>query len=297
MVIAKAHSMKAKGIITAIVIGIAVLSATAAGIGIFSEGGPGPSSVVSVRGLEVQLYGKGVYHDMSAEVAPQGIAHDVVTLFFGIPLLLISLFIFRRDSLKGKILLTGVLGYFLTTYMFFTLMAMYNQLFLLWVVILSLCFHGFFVMFSGLKDDEVARSISSRFPSRWLGGFLIFCAVSIGLLWLSVVVPPAVGGTIPVQVEHYTTLVVQALDLSIGLPAAFIAGILVLKKRSFGYKLASVYIVFLSLLMTALSAKIIAMASLGFSVVPAIFIIPAFVIISVWLAVVTIHRINEPAAR
>jgi hypothetical protein len=286
--------MNHKRIITIIVIAISVLSAVAASIGIFSKGGPGPSTIISVRGAEVQLYGKGVYHHMSAEVAPQGVAHDVVTLFLAIPLLIFSLTFYRQGSLKGKIVLTGILGYFLTTYMFFTLMAMYNQLFLLWVLILSLCFHAFYIMFSGLKEEEFTGNVTSQIPSRWLGGFLIFCSVSIGLLWLSIVVPPALTGTIPIQVEHYTTLIVQALDLAIGLPVAFIAGILVIKRKGFGYKLAAVYIVFLSLLMCALSAKVIAMASLGFNVVPAIFIIPAFAVVSVLLTIICVKKINEP---
>jgi uncharacterized membrane protein len=178
--------------------------------------------------------------------------------------------------------------------MFFTLMAMYNQLFLLWVLILSLCFLVFYIMFSGLKEEEFTENITSRIPSKWLGGFLIFCSVSIALLWFSIVVPPALTGTIPPQVEHYTTLIVQALDLAIGLPVAFIAGVLIIKKKAFGFKLAAVYIVFLSLLMCALSAKVIAMAFLGFNVVPAIFIIPAFAVVSVLLSIICVKKINEP---
>jgi hypothetical protein len=286
--------MKEKRLITILVITIAVLSSVAASIGVFSKGGPGRSTIISVRGQEVQLYGKGVYHHMSAEVAPQGIAHDIVTLFLGIPLLIISLVFYRRGSLKSKVLLTGLLGYFLTTYMFFTLMAMYNQLFILWVIILSLCFHSFFIMFSGIREEEFSGNVCLQIPSKWLGIFLIFCAISIGLLWLSIVVPAAINGTIPTQVEHYTTLIVQALDLAIGLPVAFIAGVLVINKRAFGFKLASVYIVFLSLLMIALNAKIVALASLGFNVVPVIFIIPAFAIISILLAIITLKKINEP---
>jgi hypothetical protein len=293
-VFAQKDSMKEKRLITVIVIAIAALSSLAAAIGIFSNAGPGPSTFISVRGQEVQLYGVGIYHHMSAEVAPQGIAHDVVTLFLGVPLLITSLVFYRRGTLKGQILLSGILGYFLTTYMFFTLMAMYNQLFLLWVIILSLCFHGFYIMFSGIKEEKFSAYVISDLPFRWLGVFLIFCAVSIGLLWLSIVAPSVINGTIPTQVEHYTTLVVQALDLAIGLPVAFIAGIYVLKRKSFGFKLGSIYIVFLSLLMTALSAKIIAMSYSGFNVVPVIFVIPTFTIISILLTMATFKKIHEP---
>lgn len=286
--------MHNKTTLTILTLLIAILAAIAASIGIFSGGGPGPSTITSVRGEEVTLYGKGAYYHMSAEVAPQGIAQDVVTLFIGIPLLLFSLVLYRKGSLRGKVLLAGTLGYFLITYLFFTMMAMYNQLFLLWVVLLSLCFHAFYISFKTLDEQELTSRTEHKQPVKLIGGFLIFCSVSIGLLWLSIVVPPAVSGIIPKEVEHYTTLVVQALDLSILLPTAFIAGILLIKKESFGYKISAIYLVFLSILMTALSAKIIAMASLGYNVIPVIFIIPSFNILSILCTVITIKNIARP---
>jgi hypothetical protein len=278
--------------LTVLVLSIAVLAGVAAAIGIFSKEGPGPSTVTSIRGHQVTLYGKGVYHHMSAEVAPQGIAQDVVTLVIGVPLLLISLLLFRKGSLKGQVLLVGTLGYFLTTYMFFTMMAMYNQMFLIWVLILSLSFFAFYIAFSSLDEKAVIDDMKPAYPVKFVGGFLIFCAIAIGLLWLSIVVPPALTGGIPVQVEHYTTLVVQALDLAIGLPAAFIAGALLIKRRPFGYKLSAVYLVFLSILMTALSAKVIAMASLGYNVVPVVFIIPTFNVISILCTAITLRDLT-----
>jgi hypothetical protein len=273
--------MKNKNIITCISILIVILSAFAAAVGIFSKGGPGPSKFMSVRGNEVELYGKGVYHQMSAEVAPQGIAQDVVTLFIAIPLLLISLCLARSGSMRGKVMLAGTLGYFLVTYSFFTLMAMYNELYLLWVLLLSLSFFGFLSALRSVNALGLYAAIDPRLPARFIGGFLMFTAIAIGFLWLSIVGPSAITGIIPVEVEHYTTLVVQALDLSILLPASFIAGLLLYKRQALGFKLAAVYIVFLSILMSALTAKVIAMASLGYNVIPVIFIIPAFNIISI----------------
>jgi hypothetical protein len=45
-------------------------------------------SYTSIRGQQVMIYGKGVYQHMSADVAPQGIAQNVVTPAIGIALLL-----------------------------------------------------------------------------------------------------------------------------------------------------------------------------------------------------------------
>jgi hypothetical protein len=285
--------MNNKNTITILCISIALLSVFATSKGIFSDEDKEPKTITSVRGHVVKLYGKGIYHHMSAEVAPQGIAQDIITLFIAIPLLLISLASYRKGSLRGKVILTGSLAYFLVTYLFFTMMAMYNQMFLAWVILLSLSFHAFYLAFESIGIVELQLNTKPRHPVRFVGGFLMFCAVSIGLLWLSIVIPPAMEGTVPLQTEHYTTLVVQALDLSIALPVAFIGGLMLYKKKPFGYKLAAVYTVFLSILMTALSAKVIAMALLGYNVIPVIFIIPAFNILSAICAVLSIRNIHQ----
>lgn len=268
--------MENKTRMTWLIVCIAALAAAVSSYGIFSSGGPGPSTVTSVRGMEITLYGEGAYRDMSAQVAPQGIAQDYVTLFVAVPLLLISLYLYRKDSLRGKILLTGTTGYLLVTYLFFTLMAMYNVLFLPWVLLLSLCFFTFLLLFRSLDAAAMHAAMHTRLPARFIGGFLMFSSISIGLLWLSIVLPHAVRGTIPPETEHYTTLVVQALDLAILLPAAFISGRLLYRRTEEGLRAGAVYLIFLTLLMTALTAKVIAMGLLGYSIIPVVFIIPTF---------------------
>jgi hypothetical protein len=269
--------MKNKSILTALVGCIAVLSGIAATLGIWSEDGAGSYQYNSIRGKVITIYGKGLYQHMSAEVAPQGIAQDYVTLFAAIPLLLISLHLARTGSLRARFLLAGTLGYFLVTYLFYLVMGMYNYMFLAYVVLLACSFFAFLLTMYTLSNDNLPASFRPSTPVKAIGGFLIFNAVCIALLWLSIIVPPLLDGTIiPPEVEHYTTLIVQGLDLSVLLPAAFVSGWLLIRKRTSGYLYAPVYLGFLSLLMAALLAKIAAMGMLGFNIVPAVFIIPIF---------------------
>jgi hypothetical protein len=118
--------MKQKSTVTVLGLFIALVATVATSMGIFSTGGPGNYEHTSIRGKVVAIYGKGLYKHMSAEVAPQGIAQDYVTLFIGVPLLLISLFLARSGSLKGRFWLAGTLAYFLVTYLFYTVRSMYN---------------------------------------------------------------------------------------------------------------------------------------------------------------------------
>lgn len=290
--------MKHQTAITTLVIIIVLLSGVAASIGIFSTGGPGPQSYETIRGITVTLHGYGIYRHMSQEVAPQGIAQDYVTLLIGVPLLVISLIAARKGSLRGKFLLAGTLTYFLVTYLFYLVMAMFNALFLVYIALLGTSFFAFSLALLNFDVSALPEAFSSKLPRRSAASLLLFIAGSIALLWFGIVVPPLIDGSIiPPQVEHYTTLVVQGLDLGLLLPAAFVTSILLFRKRPFGYLFGPVYFVFLSVQMTALIAKIIAMGLRGENIVPVVFIIPVFAVAAILSSAALLRSIVPVDAR
>ena len=260
---------------------IAAVAAIASGAGIFTRGGPGTFAHESIRGESVAIYGKGLYRDMSAEVAPQGIAQDVVTLFVAIPLLLISLRLAQAGSLRAQLLLGGTVAYFVVTYLFYLVMAMYNAMYLGYVILLGASVFTLAMVVARIEVRSLPGLFEARAPSRGAGIFLIANSAAIALLWLGVVLPPILTGeVVPRQVEHYTTLVVQGLDLSVLLPLGALSGWLLFKKRPLGFLLGPIYLVFLALLMTALTAKIVALGFLGYSIIPVIFIIPTLNVVA-----------------
>jgi hypothetical protein len=231
---------------------------------------------------------------MSAEVAPQGIAQDYVTLFIAVPLLIAALGWSRGGSIRARLFLTGTIGYLLVTYLFYLVMGMYNALFLLYAFLLCVSFFAFLLAIGSFSLEQLVERFRIQTPTNTLGGFLVCNALAIAALWLSIIVPPLMDGSIiPVQVEHYTTLIVQGLDLGILLPAAAISGILLVRKHPLGYLWASVYFVFLSLLMTALTAKVLAMKMLGQDVIPVIFIIPTFNLIAIICTILVLRNIRD----
>jgi len=273
---------------------ITVLAGVSAATGIFSSGGTGTFQYESIRGATVDIYGKGVYRHMSADVAPQGIAQDVITLFVAIPALLVSFVLANRGSLRARFWLAGILGYFLVTYLFYLVMGMYNVLFLAYVVLLGSSFFAFAICLMSFEAYNLPEMFSDDIPRKSASGFLIFNTVSIALLWLGVVVPPLLDGSvIPPQTEHYTTLIVQGLDLALLLPICFVSAILFLKHRPMGYLLAPIYLVFLTLMMMALTAKIIAMGMLGQEIFPVIVIIPSFMVAAGFFAWKVLAGVRE----
>ena len=265
-----------------LVILIALLASIATITGITSSDGPGKYNYTSIRGEDVTVYGQGLYKHMSADVAIQGIAQDYITLFAGVPLLLISLFFALSGSLKGRFLLAGVLNYFFITYLFYMNMAMYNQFFLVYIVLTGLSFFAFAISVLSIGVKDLPEKFRNQTPIRFVGIILIINSILIALLWLSMVVPPLLDKTIyPDAVDHFTTLTVQGFDLSLLLPISFVGGWLLLRRNSYGYLISTVTIIFLSILMTALIAKIIAMANAGVNEIPAVFIIPSITIVAI----------------
>lgn len=280
--------------ITVLVLLIVALALPATLAGILSNEGPGHYDYQSIRGETVIIWGKGIYQHMSKELAPQGIAQDYVTLIIGIPMLLISLYLTRKGLNKGRLLLAGTLGYFLVTYLFFMIMGMYNQFFLAYVILTGLSFFALMLMLLSFDVKKMPQAYSSKFPARILGGFLVFNSLAIAMLWLQVVVPPVLSGTFPQEVEHYTTLIVQGMDLSILLPLSFIAGLMLLKKKPLGYLAAPVYINFLYILMTALTGKIISQFFIGVEVpVPVITVISVFNLTTIITAILVTRSVKE----
>lgn len=285
--------MKNKKIISILVVLICIVSAIAALVGIISNDGTGKYAYQTIRGQEIVVYGKGLYKDMSADVAVQGIAQDWITLLVGIPLLLVSLCYARKNSKRALLVLSGTLGYFLVTYLFYMAMAMYNKMFLAYVLLLGMSFFAFVLNLFSFDIGIFKSYFKSERVMKYAGMFLMINSGLIALLWLSIVLPPFFDGTVvPKQVEHYTTLIVQGFDLGLLLPVAFVSGSLAFKRNAYGYFYTTINVVLLSILMIALTSKILFMANAGQNVIPVIFIIPTIGLFAIGFSISIIKNIK-----
>ncbi|HEX7713527.1 MAG TPA: hypothetical protein VF531_05865, partial [Bacillota bacterium] len=238
-------------------------------------------------------YGKGLYRNDSVSAASQAIAQDVVTLIVGIPLLILGLYLSGKGSLKGKLLLTGTLGYFLYTYTSYSFLAMYNPFFLIYVILMSASFFAFTLAMLSFDVGKLSADFGPKLPVKFIGGFSIFLGVIIALMWLGRIQPSLVSGVPPLGLEHYTTLIIQALDLGFIVPAALVAGVLVIRRKPFGYLLASVIIIKGITLLTAISAMLIGQIRAGIKVGPAETIIfPIFNVIAIYCLVLILKNVR-----
>lgn len=255
--------MKYKKVINLLVFLIIILSIFSSIVGTFSKAGPGEYQIETFRGETIKIYGKGLYRDNSISAVSQGIAQDIVTLILGVPLLFISLYKMNRGSLKAKLLLTGTLGYFLYTYISYVFLWMYNSMFIVYVILMSASFFAFTLSIMSYDIESLSYKFNKKTPVKFLGGFQIFLGIAIFLLWIGRIIPSLLDGDIPVGLEHYTTLVIQALDLGFLVPIAIISGLLLIKKKPFGYLLSCVVITKGFTMAVAISAMIIAQYLVG----------------------------------
>ncbi|MDF2787269.1 MAG: hypothetical protein K0S80_367, partial [Neobacillus sp.] len=172
-------------------------------------------------------------------------------------------YLYRKDSLKGSLLLTGTLGYFLYTYASYSFLSMYNSMFLIYVALMSASFFAFILMMMSFDVENLPLFFSEKMPVKFLGGFLLFVSFVFGMMWTGKLGFPLLSSTPPADLQHYTTFVIQALDLGFVVPAGLLAGILLIMRKPFGYLLAPVIIIKEITLLTALTAMILLQLKAG----------------------------------
>ncbi|MCR3760175.1 hypothetical protein KYB31_14445 [Clostridium felsineum] len=285
--------MKYKNYVSILVIFILVLSLFASIIGIFSTGEGRMHTIISLYGQKIILYGKGIYKNDSVSVATQGIAQDMVTVILGIPLLIVSLIFYRKKSLRGHLFLCGTLAYFLYTYTSYTFLWMYNSLFLIYVSLMSISFFAFVLTIITVDMKNLPKYFSEKFPVKCFGIFYIFLGVLISFLWLQRILQPLITNTIPISLEQYTTLPIQALDLAFVVPLSIIAGIFIIKQKSLGYLLSSIITIKGVTMFTSITAMIVSeiISGIKLSIIE-ILVFPLFNLAIIYLAFSLMKNIN-----
>lgn len=218
---------------------IGALALIAAGLGLFDPRPGQPIPYTNHRGESVTLNGQGLYYYDTVSSAAQMQANDLITLIVGLPLLAISTWLAFRGSLRGRLLLTGTLGFFLYTYMSMATLTAYNALFLVYVALFTLGLYAFILSMMSIDLASLPSHFSEKLPRGWIAALMFAVGGFLALAWLGRILTPLMQGVDP-ALENTTTLVIQFMDLSLIAPAAILGGILLLRRNAWGYLLASV---------------------------------------------------------
>lgn len=218
---------------------ISLLALFAVLMGLFYRTSGQPYPFISFRGESVMINGHGLYFYDTVSTAAQMQANDLITLVVGLPLLIISTWLALRGSLRGRLLLSGTLGFFLYTYMSMSMLTAYNSLFLVYVALFGLSLYAFILSMLSFDLAELPRHFSPHLPRGWIAGVLFAMGGFLFLAWMGRIIPPLIQNTTP-ALENTTTMVIQVMDLVLIMPLAILSGILLLRRTAWGYLLASV---------------------------------------------------------
>jgi len=241
---------------------IGLLAMFAASMGLFYQKPGEPFAYTNHRGESVMIQGKGLYFYDTVSSAAQEQGNDIVTLTVGLPLLAISTWLAFRGSLRGRLLLTGTLGFFLYTYLSMCMLTSFNQLFLVYVAIFALSLYAFILSMMSFDLASLPHSFSERLPRGWIAALLFMIGGFLTLTWLNKVITPLLQNVTP-ALENTTTFVIQAMDLGLIVPLAVLSGIQLLRQNPWGYLLASIFLMKAITLGLAVSAMSINMTLAG----------------------------------
>lgn len=260
---------------------IALLALVATGTGLLWQGGPGSGSFTTVRGEVVDLYGDGLYRYDAVFQAAAAKGTDFVTLVIAIPLLLVSAVAYRRGSFRGGLLLLGTLGWFLYAYAGYALGTnAYNELFLVYVALFAASLFAFVSMFRALERAVQERGTQGRHPG--IGIFMLVSGVVTLGIWLSDPLTALIAGQPPAALGPYTSLFTYAVDLAIIVPAAAIAGVLLLRRVPLGIVVAVPLLVLEAMLAPMIAAQTVSQLAAGVTYTPGEIVGPiaGFVVLS-----------------
>jgi hypothetical protein len=163
--------------------------------------------------------------------------NDWVTLVVGVPLLVASLLLARRGSVRGLLLWLGMLGYGTYNYAYYMLGAALNAFFPIYIVPLVLSVVTLILALSRIDVAEAAASFRPKTPGRIVGGYLVFVAVGLTFVWMVVWAAYVFAGQ-PTPVEPEAFQLVAALDITIMVPALAFGGVLLWRQNAWGYIVA-----------------------------------------------------------
>lgn len=276
---------------------IAALAALAAAAGLLWGGGGGPFAFTTLWDRTVEIYGRGLYRRDSLFVGAGNRGTDVVTLALGIPLLLVCAHLHRRGSLRGTLLLLGTLAYFLYVYASYALGAVaYNELFLLYVGLFSASLYAFILAFRAVDAAELGQRMAVDVPRRGPALFMVASGVITLLVWGAPVVAALVTASPPARMDSYSTPVTFALDLATITPAAFTAGILILRRSPVGYLIAVSLLVLEAMLAPLIIVQTVSQLAAGVGYTPGQIIGPlaGFLVLAglaIWYLVNILRRV------
>jgi hypothetical protein len=205
-----------------------------------------PIAILVILVSYAGLFIPDTYAKETANWTAQAVAQDIIDLFLIIPFLLITALLAFKKSRIALLLWSGVLIYLIYTFVLYCFAVHFNQLFIVYCLVLGLSFYAFLYFLLSQIKEPIASWFSDKVPLKTVGIYLMILSGLFYFLWLSEIIPAIFSNTTPATIIETGLLVnpVHALDLSVVLPGMMIFAILLIMKKPLGLLLAPAVLTF-----------------------------------------------------
>lgn len=278
----------------------AVLAMIAAGAGLFWQSEGAPYTFSTLYGETAQIYGQGLYEHDTIFSAGASQGADLVALFVALPLLIISFVLYQRGSLRGGLLLTSALAYYLYYSASLGFVVAYNKLYLVYLGLFSASFFAFLLSFTMFDLSNLPAHISHRLPRRGMAIFMFVAGLGTAFIWLSDVANALGANGVPEALGVNISLITYTIDVGIIAPACLLAGVQLLRRAPIGYLLTGILTIMLALIGVMVIGQTIMQLKIGVELSPGqlVGMVGTWVVmggIAVWLAFAFLRNLSNSA--
>jgi hypothetical protein len=199
------------------------------------------SVVASGGGLSI----KDLYQDDTSWATAALRGGDLVTLVVAVPTLVVAMVLASRGSSRARLVWIGALAYTVYNFAFYVFGAAFNDLFLVHVVAFSSSIFALIATIMGLDASAIARGYRSRAPVRAVAALLVLVGVVFATLWSVFSISYAATGRLSLGAATLEGMhTVFAIDLSLMVPGMALAGVLLWRRRPWGFVMGAAMSVF-----------------------------------------------------
>jgi hypothetical protein len=164
--------------------------------------------------------------------------NDWVTLILAVALLLLGLVRGARGSTRGLLVWLGMIAYAVYNYAFYLFGAALNVFFPFYVLAFVVAAVALILGLSRLDVAAVARSFGQATPVHAMGGSLTGIGIGLAAVWIVMWAAHVFAGR-PTPVDPEAFKIVAALDLALMVPALIGGGVLLWRRRPWGFVIAA----------------------------------------------------------
>ncbi len=179
----------------------------------------------------------------------QSAGQDIINLVLVLPFLSITTLLVLKGVKYSEQLWAGGILYLVYTYTIYCFNIHFNRLFIGYCFVMGTCAY-LFIYFLLQQAHTVKSKQNQSMIGKVTGIFFLFISSAFYLLWLKDIIPYLHPGAVPADLSDtgLFTNPVRVLDLSLFLPGIFMTGILLVRKKAFGFMLAPVVLSFMILM-------------------------------------------------